>query len=412
MTPALTGLALWAADYYAQATVLLLVAGAVLVCERQPSRRMMLAWVTVGSLLVLAGLVAWPAWPQIGLGFWETPNTIAVAEVGPCWTTWLGTAYAIGAATILGWLFLGALRAAWLLHRSREASSFVYSLLKQLVGRRAPRLRTSDLLDQPVALGVCQPTIVLPGAIEERVGTDQVSSLLRHEWAHIRHGDLWLLALTRLLLIVLFAHPLYWWLRARIRDDQELLADAAAAGDGPLDYARTLLSWSRGTRRQAAPAGALTFGSQSTRLKRRIAALLDPTFGPPASCPGAWCMSTAALALCLVLVLSVVTLRQFPRQPVAAPAPLAVVEPAVSTPSPVAPTPVFVAVVPVAEPSSPPEAEIRLNTGLSLPSISFGPPHESRPTLSTDGPAPHPSWALIWFVWEVSIQQHKIHRDR
>ena len=55
-------------------------------------------------------------------------------------------------------------------------------------------------------------------------------AVLLHEWAHIRHRDLWLLALGRCLLVVLFAHPLFWWLRRTIRSDQELLADAVAAG--------------------------------------------------------------------------------------------------------------------------------------------------------------------------------------
>ena len=83
--------------------------------------------------------------------------------------------------------------------------------------------------------------------------------LLAHEWAHIRRGDLWLLAASRLLLVVLFAHPLYWLLRRRLRFDQELMADAeAAAICGRQEYAETLFAWARHLpARRFSPAGAL-----------------------------------------------------------------------------------------------------------------------------------------------------------
>ena len=81
-----------------------------------------------------------------------------------------------------------------------------------------------------------------------------IEAALANEWAHIRNGDLWLLAAARLMLPLLFAHPLYAWLRRRIRDDQEALADAAAAeGRGRIAYAEALLCWSRTAGEQAPP---------------------------------------------------------------------------------------------------------------------------------------------------------------
>ena len=48
-------------------------------------------------------------------------------------------------------------------------------------------------------------------------------------------------------LVLLFPHPLLWWLRRAIRGDQELLADAAAAGDNRPAYAEELLRLVRKT---------------------------------------------------------------------------------------------------------------------------------------------------------------------
>ena len=105
-------------------------------------------------------------------------------------------------------------------------------------------------------------------------------AVLLHEWAHIRHRDLWLLALGRCLLAVLFAHPLFWWLRRAIRGDQELLADAVAAGDNRHDYAEELVRLVRmtGNGSPRAVSAAVGIWEGSSSFSRRIAMLLDETF--------------------------------------------------------------------------------------------------------------------------------------
>ena len=109
---------------------------------------------------------------------------------------------------------------------------------------------------------------------------------------------------------VLFAHPVYWWLRRRTREDQELLADAAAA-DGRVDYAEALLSWARQTpdRPRLAVAGSLALWERPSQLKRRIVMLLDRDFRVEPTCPRRWGLGVRGGMALSVLALSVLTFR-------------------------------------------------------------------------------------------------------
>ncbi len=128
---------------------------------------------------------------------------------------------------------------------------------------------------------------------------------------HIRNGDLRQLAVLRLLLPVLYLHPLYWWMRRRVRLDQELLADGAASGPDRIAYAETLLAWARSTagRRPDRYAGALALTERPSELHRRIAAILDPSWDPEPRCPTIWRTSAWGLVLLAAFGLSFATLR-------------------------------------------------------------------------------------------------------
>ncbi len=143
------------------------------------------------------------------------------------------------------WLVVGVLRASRLVHRSAPAPDGCCDELRKIAGRaaRLPRLRMNRRLVMPVATGTLRPAILLPQGFAEAGSRNALRAVLAHEWTHIKNGDLWLLAVDRLVLSLLWAHPLYWWTRRRIRTNQELLADAAAASQiGPTDYAASLSS--------------------------------------------------------------------------------------------------------------------------------------------------------------------------
>ena len=177
-------------------------------------------------------------------------------------------------------------------------------------GRALPGLFLSERLSGPVTVGLLRPNIILPDRFVANEPAPRLEAALAHELAHIRNRDLWLIALSRLLMPILFAHPAYWWLRRRIRDDQEVLADAAAA-DGRVDYAEVLLSWARAAsdRPRLAAAGSLALWERPSQLKRRIIVLLDREFRVETTCPRFWRQCVRGGMLFLILALSLVSFR-------------------------------------------------------------------------------------------------------
>jgi hypothetical protein len=327
---------LWLADVYVMSSLLLVLAIAAFAVLRQPARRMTVARAAALGLAVLAISSAIPGWPRQSwkssgrpeneIAATRTPEfstpiagspavmpgrpqplaeavsppapgpvqTVSLPENAdrgregaepllpiveappaerPNWTALLLAGYVAGSLAAAAWLLVGAMQAALLCRRSREAPESLEALLRECLskGDRTPRLRLSSRIAHPVAIG-------------------------------------------RLLLPIFFAHPFYWWLRRRIRLDQEVLADAAAAPQ--LDrtaYAEVLLAWAR---QAAMPPGdgfaaSLALWEHPSQLRRRIAVLLDPELRVEPRCPRGWKLSAWGGALSSALLLSFATLHPF-----------------------------------------------------------------------------------------------------
>src|SRR5690606_15891758 len=135
---------------------------------------------------------------------------------------------------------------------------------------------------------------------------------LAHEWSHIRRKDLWLLAAGRVLAIVLWPNPLYWWFRQRVRLDQETLADADAADIASRNlYAEQLVAWARNLNHASVPrlASAVGFWEGRSQLRRRVALLLDDTFTVHRQVNRAWRGIVAATGIAIATGLSLATLE-------------------------------------------------------------------------------------------------------
>jgi beta-lactamase regulating signal transducer with metallopeptidase domain len=349
-------LAGWLGDFYLLATLLLALVFIAFRWIRQPVRRLAVAWMATIELAVLAAVCALPGWPRISLvaaspratstvrsaltadAVRQTAETLPIVRPAaaialpsdsplpetpvsarrrwfvapPSISALAGFGFFAGAGLTAFWLAWGAAAATRLRRRATAASPALRGQLAEIVrGARPPRLLLSRRVGNAAALGMMRPVILLPADLPRESPPKLLRAVLAHEWAHIRNRDLWLMGLARVLLVFLFAHPLFWRLRRRIRNDQDAVADAVAARENRPDYAAELLGWVRLTAglsplRVSTAAG---LWESSSQLTRRIAMLLDETFRVHTATSRRWKLQAAGLLVALGVVFSLVTLQ-------------------------------------------------------------------------------------------------------
>ena len=347
----------WLFDYFLLATVLLAV---VLVLGKflaQPARRMAVHWSTAAGLLLLALLCAVPGWSVVNLLSAPSPvfheaaldaaldkapkqlppyptvlppvsDAVAIAmqthtvlaptkvveTVAIDYGLLISCVVAAGSTLFAVWLALGHWQMRRLRSQAKTAPAELEALLPQLIaaGQRTPTLGIVAKLPVAAAVGLRRPMVLLPQSFLELADPEKLQSVLAHELAHIRHRDLWLLALLRGLLLVLWPHPLYWLWRRSVRLDQETLADAAAADvTTRTDYAEQLVAWARETAsevRRRPLASSVGLWESPSQLKRRIAILLDEKLTVLRACSRRWRVGSAMGMLAIAGGLSLITL--------------------------------------------------------------------------------------------------------
>ncbi len=230
--------------------------------------------------------------------------------------TFAGAIELLGALAVLIWLAAGWAAARTLRRQSHEAPLGIQELLQQIATASpykhaaTSQIFISNRLNVPVALGLARPTIVLPDSMVDSSST--LAPILAHELAHIQNRDLHWLALSRLLLIIFWPQPLYWFARRRMRLDQESLADAAAADLTTREkYAEQLVAWARNLTNTypARLASAVGLWEGPSQLRQRIAILLDARLTLLRDCSRHLRFASAALCGTVAIVLSLVTLR-------------------------------------------------------------------------------------------------------
>ena len=185
---------------------------------------------------------------------------------------------------------------------------------QSLRNRRGARLLLSPQLQHAVAVGVIRPVVLAPCSLGQ-ASKQERDAVLKHELAHIENRDLWLLAILRWLGPLVAIQPLFWFLKRRLRESQELLADQRAAVENPVEYAELLVQWARETRatrreRLLPAAGILPF----SQTGRRVMALLDSKLRPALSYPKRWLTTFALLLIAVTASTAAFTIRPAPQE--------------------------------------------------------------------------------------------------
>jgi beta-lactamase regulating signal transducer with metallopeptidase domain len=322
------------------ALFLSLVVVAMLVC-RQPSRRLLIARVSLLACLAMIPLVALVPLPRIDLldtlvqaeilpnslireietGLWPRTSSVVPEHESHViiaddlkerlWgaTRWLPRSLTLidlaCVGTGIAWLMLGFWGVRWLIRHSRPPSAAATEVFKRLLAdgdQRASRvvLRVTSRIRHPVVVGFFHPTIFIPPPHDEPGDDIELLRLsLLHELAHVNHSDAWFGTLASLVQTVWFFLPQIWWLRSQLLIDQEFLADQTAAfhyGTSS-EYASSLLCLAQdqpSSIREGSPTTSATSGAAladnevRSPLAQRVLMLLYCPFRVETRAPQSW----------------------------------------------------------------------------------------------------------------------------
>lgn len=147
---------------------------------------------------------------------------------------WMTLAWLLGCVFFTLRMLLGL---TWISQTQRNArhhtNPSLQSTLTRLIHRfginRHITLLLSNEIESPMTTGWWKPIILVPSALLTQVSPEYLEALIAHELAHIKRFDYLINLLQSLIEIVLFFHPVVWWLSKQIRTERENIADDLAA---------------------------------------------------------------------------------------------------------------------------------------------------------------------------------------
>ena len=188
-----------------------------------------------------------PNAPSPGPAPLDTADPFATSAARPSWlgllfVTWLTVAAAMGL-----WVLRRGRLVAAMIRASVEAPPAVQELLdscrRQLGIKRTIAARCARI-GSPAIGGVWRPIILLPPGLAEDLDGSKMRSVLLHELAHYKRGDLWVNHAQIILQILYWYNPLLWLANACIRRVREQAVDEMVLvemGERAPEYPATLL---------------------------------------------------------------------------------------------------------------------------------------------------------------------------
>lgn len=91
--------------------------------------------------------------------------------------------------------------------------------------RRTVKFLQSELVKTPMVIGWIKPLVIVPSSVLLNLNPRELETIIAHELVHIRRHDYLVNILQSFVEIVLFFHPLTWWISAQIRRERENVCD-------------------------------------------------------------------------------------------------------------------------------------------------------------------------------------------
>jgi D-alanyl-D-alanine endopeptidase (penicillin-binding protein 7) len=185
-------------------------------------------------VLGIDGYQEWRSTPDVSQAGASPLFMVEGRSAGADWLAWLAIAWLFGAA-VMALRFAGGM--SWVRGLVNDSQRLIdpyweerfFCLLSSLRISRAVRLHVVHRISSPVTVGWLRPVILVPVALLSNMPCDFLEALLAHELAHIKRYDYLVNLLQSILEILLFYHPVVWWLSRQIRVEREKIADDMAA---------------------------------------------------------------------------------------------------------------------------------------------------------------------------------------
>jgi beta-lactamase regulating signal transducer with metallopeptidase domain len=163
---------------------------------------------------------------------------------------WLAVVTAMALLLIQRMLFVRGLIA-----QSKDAGGPMVDVFEhcrqQISARGHITFKLSPVAGSPSVCGLFRSVILIPQGLAGKLDLQHLRSILLHELAHIKRGDLWVSFIQTILQIVYIYNPLLWLANAVIRKIREQAVDEmvlAAMGEDAEDYQPARLEPASGRR--------------------------------------------------------------------------------------------------------------------------------------------------------------------
>ena len=202
---------------------------------------------------------------------------------------WVVSAYFVGVVCLL----IRLLNGIWGGHQLRASGTEILdsSLIHRVASRARkmglpspPSIALCEKISVPVVVGFVKPAILIPASLSAGLSTDQLEAVITHELAHIRRCDPLVNLLQRLIEVLLFFHPVVWFISRQVSRERENACDdmVLEAGWHGASYADALLRMAEfsqhlSERLRGETSSALAATGRSTgEFKQRVLRLLQP----------------------------------------------------------------------------------------------------------------------------------------
>ena len=146
-----------------------------------------------------------------------------------CWQGLVFLGWLVGMLVLLVLLVKRVCFVRGLIAQSRPANGRLLELLDEcrcLIGiRQNIELRLTGNRLSPADCGLFKPIILMPATLPEKLSREKLKTVLIHELAHIKRGDVWVHLVQTVLQIIYFYNPFVWLANAMVRRVREQAVD-------------------------------------------------------------------------------------------------------------------------------------------------------------------------------------------